>query len=235
MPSLPPLPPIRAPRIEWPTAVVLCALFAALFGVWALSSPEQRATLLTGVASVGGVALSLMRALLSAQRPPAPPPPPHANGLDRDALDDVDTTHLQRNIAPVVAVVLAGALSGCGPSALATHARVYAFAAVTLETAHASLVASCQAAHDACAGDTRCLSDAREACEVAAVAQDSTRDAVELYEGVIRAATVADGGDVMGSVMQALALAAQAWASLGARLAAVGVTLPALPALGGAQ
>lgn len=233
MPSLPPLPPIRAPRIEWPTAVVLCALFAALFGVWALSSPEQRATLLTGVASVGGVALSLMRALLSAQRPPAPPP--HANGLDRDALDDVDTTHLQRSIAPVVAVVLAGALSGCGPSALATHARVYAFAAVTLETTHASLVASCQAAHDACAGDAQCLSDAREACEVAAVAQDSTRDAVELYESVIRAASVADGGDVMGSVMRALALAAQAWASLGARLAAVGITLPALPALGGAQ
>lgn len=235
MPSLHPLPPIRAPHIEWPTAIVLCALFAALFGVWALSSPEQRADLLTGVAAVGGVVLSLMRALLSAQRPPAPPPPPHANGLDRDALEDVDTTHLQRSIAPVLAVVLAGALSGCGPSALATHARVYAFAAVTLEQSHTTLVASCRAARDACAGDAQCLADAREACEVAAVAQDGTRDAVEVYEGVIRAASVAESGDVMGSVVQALALAAQAWASLGARLAAIGITLPALPAIGGAQ
>jgi hypothetical protein len=239
---MPPLPPIRAPRIEWPTAIVLCALFAALFGVWALSSPEQRADLLTGVAAVGGVVLSLMRALLSAQqqRPPAPPPPPHANGSDPDPLEELDESHLQRTIAPVVAVVLAGALAGCGPSALATHARVYAFAAVTLEASQASLVAACTSARDACAGEASCLADAESECRAAALAQDATRDAVATYEGVIRAAALADSGDVMGSLMVALSLAASAWASLGARLADVGLSLPALPAwvsgaIGGAQ
>jgi len=35
---------------------------------------------------------------------------------------------------------------------------------------------------------------------------------------------------VMGSLMVALSLAASAWASLGARLADVGLSLPALPA-----
>ncbi|MBK8260244.1 MAG: hypothetical protein IPK80_02780 [Nannocystis sp.] len=220
---------------------MLCGLFAALFGVWALSSPEQRADLLTGVAAVGGVVLSLMRALLSAQqqRPPAPPPPPHANGRDPDPLEDVDEMRLHR-VAPVVAVVLAGALAGCGPSALATHARVYAFAAVTLEASQASLVAACTSARDACSGDAACLADAEGECRAAALAQDATRDAVATYEGVIRAAALADSGDVMGSLMVALSLAASAWASLGARLGDVGIALPALPAwvsgaIGGAQ
>lgn len=206
---------MKIKEISWPTVAMLGLVLAAGVAVWVTAEAPHREEILAALAVAGPTILALMRAALVVEgRPPSPPP--------SAAL-------------LVIALPFALSTSGCGPSALATHARVYAFAAVTLETTHASLVASCQAAHDACAGDAQCLSDAREACEVAAVAQDSTRDAVELYEGVIRAASVAESGDVMGSVMQALALAAQAWASLGARLAAIGITLPALPALGGAQ
>lgn len=204
---------MKIKEVSWPTVAMLGLVLAAGVAVWMTAEAPHREEILAALAVAGPTILALMRAALVVEGGPSAPPP--------------------SAVLLAVALPLALAAHGCGPSALATHARVYAFAAVTLETTHASLVASCQAAHDACSGDTQCLSSARETCETAALAQDSTRDAVELYEGVIRAASLAEGGDVMGSVMQALALAAQAWASLGARLATVGVTLPALPALGG--
>jgi hypothetical protein len=126
MTAPPPIPKIRAPHIEWPTALVLCVMLAALVGVWALASPEQRADMLTGIAAVGGVALALMRAMLREQRPeppeangldreppwnqdafgrprpwrgpPAPPPPPSASAVDDD--DDDTRTHRIRRLAP---------------------------------------------------------------------------------------------------------------------------------------
>lgn len=83
-------PPV--PRIEWPTAIVLLGTLAALIAVWVVASPEQRDTMLTGVAALGSVVLAIMRAMLRAQE--AEPPPPLGNGADhheplsRDSDDD---------------------------------------------------------------------------------------------------------------------------------------------------
>jgi hypothetical protein len=90
-------PPI--PRIEWPTALVLLGTLAALIAVWTLASPEQRDTMLTGVAALGSVVLAVMRAMLRAQE--AEPPTPLGNGADRhDPLirDDDRGDLLQRTV-----------------------------------------------------------------------------------------------------------------------------------------
>jgi len=69
------------PRIEWPTALVLLGTLAALIAVWVIASPEQRDTMLTGVAALGSVVLAVMRAMLRAQET-EPPPPALGNGAD---------------------------------------------------------------------------------------------------------------------------------------------------------
>lgn len=210
---------MKITKIEWPTVAAMGLVLAAGVVVWVTAEAPHREEILSGLAAIGLPLLAIMRAAVVVEgKPPAPPPS-----------------------AVLLALVLplAAASQGCGPSALATHARVYAFAAVTLEASQASLVAACTSARDACSGDAACLADAESECRAAALAQDATRDAVATYEGVIRAAVLADS-DVMGSLMVALSLAASAWASLGARLADVGLSLPALPAwvsgaIGGAQ
>lgn len=211
---------MKITKIEWPTVAAMGLVLAAGVVVWVTAEAPHREEILSGLAAIGLPLLAIMRAAVVVEgKPPAPPP---------------------SAVLLALALPLAAASQGCGPSALATHARVYAFAAVTLEASQASLVAACTSARDACSGDAACLADAESECRAAALAQDATRDAVATYEGVIRAAVLADSGDVMGSLMVALSLAASAWASLGARLADVGLSLPALPAwvsgaIGGAQ
>lgn len=239
MPAPPPLPlpPSRAPRIEWPTAIVLCAMLAALVAVWALASPEQRADMLTGVAAVGGVALALMRAMLRAQEQP-PAPPPSANGLDPHPpaeLVDGPPTRPRRPTMMQRAAVAAGLaiLSGCGASAL----RVQAAAA---DTTGRILDATCQEAH---AARTHELEELPPTREEAHAAIDAT---VERWAPVVASCNTlaeahgawadvivrgAAGGELDLGLAVALALRiATAWPDLTALLARVHVALPPLPA-----
>ena len=240
MPAPPPLPlpPSRAPRIEWPTALVLCALLAALVAVWALASPEQRADMLTGVAAVGGVALALMRAMLRAHEHPPAPPPPSANGIDHDPpaeLVDGPPTRTRRPTLIQRAAVVAGLaiISGCGASAL----RVQAAAA---DTTGRILDATCQEAH---AARTHELEELPPTREEAHAAIDAT---IERWAPVVASCNAlaeahgawadvivrgAAGGELDLGLAVALALRiATAWPDLTALLARVHVALPPLPA-----
>ena len=250
MPAPPPLPlpPSRAPRIEWPTALVLCAMLAALVAVWALASPEQRADMLTGVAAVGGVALALMRAMLRAQEQP-PAPPPSANGPDHDPpaelVDGPPTRPRRPTMIQRAAVVASIAiLTGCGASAL----RVQALAA---DTTGRILDATCQEAH---AARTHELEELPPTREEAHAAIDAT---IERWAPVVASCNAlaeahgawadvivrgAAGGELDLGLAVALALRiATAWPDLTALLARVHVALPPLPAelgsvaLGGGQ
>jgi len=247
--------PVRTPpRIEWPTALVLTAVLAALVAVWAFSSPEQRSTMLTGIAALGSVVLAIMRQMLAAQDHDAEPPdsvaPPvrAPNGLDRhEPLNRDDERGRMRVGLPAFARPLAPLLlglaliaSGCGASALHTHARVGIFASVSLQASHGALVSTCTTLRDACMSEPGCLAERRASCEVAAHAQDGARDAVDVYLGAIELAQAA-GGDGLGTILgQALTLTRSAYEGLARALAALGVPLPAIPAellalLGGAS
>lgn len=142
---------------------------------------------------------------------------------------------LLRPPAALLLVVLLPGLSGCAPTALQLHARVYAFAAVTLEGTHASMVSACTALRDDCAGEAACLERARVSCLDVATAQDATRDAVDLYGRVIVAASAAGGDDaLLPQLLAALDIAARGWAALGRAYGAVtGAPLPDLPAWAG--
>ena len=60
----------RKKKIEWPTAVVLCVMLAALSAVYVLV-PDHRDEIMAGVTLAGSLLLAAMRPMLS-----APPPPP---------------------------------------------------------------------------------------------------------------------------------------------------------------
>lgn len=243
-----PRPPIRAPHIEWPTAIVLCAMLAALFGVWALASPEQRATLLSGVGAVGGVVLAFMRAMLrvTSTEPPSAPPP-SANGLDHsppdELLEDGPPTRRRPTMFKRGALALAMlVLTGCGASAL----RVQALAA---DTTGRILDATCAEVETARSRDLDDLPPTREeahahidaaverwapavsSCNVLSDAHGAWADVL------VRAAA---GGELDLGLALALALRiSSAWPDLGALLARRGIVLPPLPTqlavLGGGQ
>lgn len=237
------------PRIEWPTALVLTVTLAALVAVWWLASPEQRDTMLTGIAALGSVVLAAMRAMLSAQDA-EPPPPVVGNGFDRheplNRDDDrgrmrVELPAFARPLAPLL-LALALIASGCGASALHTHARIGIFASVSLQASHGALVSTCTTLRDACMSEPGCLAERRASCEVAAHAQDGARDAVDVYLGAVELAQAAGGDDPgLGAILgQSLTLTRSAYEGLGRALAALGVPLPAIPAeltalLGGAS
>lgn len=136
---------------------------------------------------------------------------------------------------PALALLVVLGAPGCAPTTLQLHARVFAFASVTLETTHASMVLACTSLRDDCADDAPCLERARSSCLDVANAQDATRDAVDLYGRVIVAAQVAGGdAEVLPQLLVALDLAARGWAALGRAYGAVtGAPLPDLPAWAG--
>jgi hypothetical protein len=123
-------------------------------------------------------------------------------------------------------------LIGCSPSALQTHATIALVASHTLEVTRASALATCAALRDTCAADAACVEHTRTDCLAVADAQDATVAAVATYIDGIELAALADEGRVMEALRFALEAASRAWASLGERLAAVGI---ALPSLGGVQ
>lgn len=188
-------------RISWPTALVAVATLAAVVAVYELSKGEDRTETIMAIGLIGTAIVTFMAPLL---RPPA--------------------------ASLLVAGILASQLTACAPTTLQLHARVYAFAAVTLSSSQASLVTACTALRDDCAGEVACLERARASCVDAATAQDAARDAVDLYDRIIVAAQVAGGdAEVLPQVLGALRIAATAWEALGRTLGALGAEIPALP------
>lgn len=194
---------MKLPKIDWPQTALVLGL-AAIGVVALIYAPAEYH------APIGGLLTLVVGALRSIFRPSDPTP---------------------SALPLVLALVLASSLTGCAPTTLQLHARVYAFAAVTVEVSHASLVRACTVLRDDCAGEPACLESARASCTDAATAQDAARDAVDLYDRIIVAASLA-GGDagVMAQVLQALDLAVTAWGALGRTLGVLGAPLPDLPA-----
>ncbi len=223
--------PPRAPRIEWPTAAALTAVLAALVAVWALASPEQRATMLTGVGAIGSVGLAVMRAMLSAQDAAPPPvaPPRSPNGIDKHnpLSRDSDRGALRVGALVLACLVCLPAL-GCGASALRTHATIATIAAGTLASTAPLVAPACDAALAGCDGAAVCIDSTVERCRVATVAAEGALVATRGYIDAIDAASLADEGLVLPALLSLASALAARWAEVVAALAGVGVTLPAL-------
>lgn len=190
-------------RIAWPTVVVLALVLTALCVVW-ITGPEHRGDILAGVGALGAVLLASLPGML----------------------------RRARILVPLLLVALPLA-SGCGASALRTHARVAVVASSALAVSHATLVETCTALRDSCVGDAACIAPHRERCEAAAVAQDGARDAVDAYIGALEVAHLAgDGADVLGALMLALEVARRAWEGATRAFSALDIQLPTLPAGG---
>lgn len=219
------------PRIEWPTAAVLVAVLALTGLVW-WSSPDHRGDILAGIAALGGVALSLMRAML-ASRPPAPPP--HANGLDRSPLDasaaddDDDDTIAHRLRAPAALLAVSLCLTGCGASALRTHSTIATVARVGVVAAHPAIVRACESALATCTDDA-CLEHVAADCRTASAARDTAHEAVAAYIDAIEIAAHADEGAVLPALSSALDVVVHAYDAARIAIRAVtGYELPPLP------
>lgn len=190
--------------IAWPTVAVLALVLTALVVVW-ITGPEHRGDILAGIGALGAVLLAALPGML----------------------------RRARILVPLLLVALPLS-AGCGASALRTHARVAVVASSALAVSHATLVETCTALRDSCAGDAACLAPHRERCEAAATAQDGARDAVDTYIGALEVAHLAgDGADVLGALMLALDVARRAWEGATRAFAALDIPLPALP-VGGA-
>lgn len=187
-------------RVDWPQTALVLGLAAIVAAVVMYGPEEVRVPLATAAVALVG----LMRGVLRG---------PPRGGAALFAL-----------------LALSLASSGCGASALRTHARVYAAAAVALDTSRAAIRLTCTEMRDACS-DALCLERALATCETAADAQDSARDAVDLYDRIIRAAELAGGdADVLRSVIAAADIAARAWVALGRALGALSIEIPMLGA-----
>lgn len=188
---------------SWPTVALVVAMLAAMLATYALTKGEDRTETILVLGAIGTTLAALMRPLLARFYTP---------------------------LGALLAVSLALGASGCGASALTAHARVYAFAAITLEATHETMVSTCTALRDACADGVSCLASAQSSCSDVATAQDAARDAVDLYQRVLSAANLAgEDPDIMRSVVAALGIAAEAWAALGRTLGRIGRDVPALP------
>ncbi len=80
---------MKLPKIEWPTALVLVAVIAAIVAVW-ITAPDHRGDILAALGTAGAVVLALMRAL--GGTPPPPPPAAPTSGGPSAPDDDSDDT-----------------------------------------------------------------------------------------------------------------------------------------------
>lgn len=158
-----------------------------------------------------------------------PPTRPERRSAARNTMLAVPVTVALRIGA---SLALALTLSACSPSALQTHATIALVASHTLEVTRASALTACAALRDTCAADATCIEHTRTDCLAVADAQDTAVAAVTTYVDAVQLAALADEGRVMEALRFALEAASRAWASLGERLAVVGI---ALPSLGGVQ
>ena len=187
---------------SWPTVALVVAMLAAMLATYALTKGEDRTETILVLGAIGTTLAALMRPLLARFYTP---------------------------LVMVVAVSLAIGASGCGASALRTHATIGAVAQVTMSTTRELVPAGCDAALTACHGDASCIDRTAGDCRIAATAYDSALAGVRAYLDAVQVAAMGDEGLVLPALLVGLAGLAHLWESTRAALAGVGVTLPALP------
>jgi hypothetical protein len=272
---------------SWPSVVFACVAILGVVGIFALSGPDERITVLAIFSTLSTVGAAVARQAFAVPPPKAPKRidshgydfrrcsecgrevavEGHAEGCSKrdddpgaggEVLADGPPTRPTRipervsvkrperqlrklaklwrmglgmpaqRVARLCVACLALTLSACSPSALQTHATIALVASHTLEVTRVSALATCAARRDTCAADAACVERVRTDCLAVADAQDATVAAVAVYVDSIELAALADEGRVMEALRFALEAASRAWASLGERLAAVGIALPSL-------
>lgn len=232
-----------------PITHILAALgFAALGVVAAIFVPEARWEKLADLVSrivedpAGAtVAVSLIAGAITTLRaawlrqPPGGPPPP-AGGGDADGPPTRPRRPLRVPVDARRATLVLGALvlSGCGASALQTHATIAVAMEAGLGVSRPLLAPACDVAATSCAADAVCLEGVARDCRAAVASWEVTHAAVLAYVEALQAADLAGDEGVLPALGMVLAASSRAWASTVAALALVGVTLPALPDAAGA-
>lgn len=250
---------MKLPKIEWPTALVLVAVIAAIVAVW-ITAPDHRGDILAALGTAGAVVLALMRALGGTPPPPPPaaptrprrvtmPPSTAARvGFDASEKRALDTSlkllnawhrETRRRIPRLAAMHRAGAialvtmllaLTGCGSSALRTHSTIATIARVSVVTAGDAVALTCETALARCTDDA-CVERTGGDCRTAATAAEAAIAGVRAYVDVIEVAARADEGQVGEALDLALQAMARVYESVRETLAglSLGVTLPPLP------
>lgn len=249
---------MKIPRISWPTAAVIVATFAAMLGFYALSKGEDRTEAILLIGAIGTTVAGILRSLLTPPAPPAPPARPSDQDgpptrprrpmradttptIPRIAVLVVpgalrafsqQITRFAHSIRPIsgptlfVAVL---ALSGCGASALSTHATIAVGLEASLGVSRGLIAPACDVSLTACHGDQACIDGVARDCRSAVAAWEVGHAAVLGYVEALQAASLADEGSVLDALAMVLATTARTWAATVAALATVGVTLPSIP------
>lgn len=131
----------------------------------------------------------------------------------------------------LAALACAAPLTGCGASALRTHATIGSVAAVTLGHAAPLVAPACDVALTQCRGEVACVTETAERCRVATGAVEGLVLVTRGYLDAIEVASMADEGEVMPALLTGLSRLVVRWAEVVALLGRFGVALPALPAL----
>lgn len=129
----------------------------------------------------------------------------------------------------VLALLVALGASGCGASALRQHATIATVASVAVASAAPAVPVACDAALTGCHGEPACVTETAERCRVAARATDGLVAAVRGYVDAVEVASYADEGSVLPALLAAWGGLVRLWPTVVAVLAAIGVTVPALP------
>lgn len=190
----------------WPTALVLCVVLASLATVYVVSDGDERAEMLLGVGSLGGVVLAIMRGL----------GPPRPNG----------------NLTLLLAAGIGAAtLTGCGAGALQSHATAATVLTVGVAGAGEVAVASVEAALGECSDEACVERIDREVQPAVATAHESLRVGVIAYREAVAIAAAAQAGDgVLDALVVALARVVREWDALAAALSSLlREELPGLP------
>lgn len=137
---------------------------------------------------------------------------------------------LRPMLLPPVALVLVAFLgTGCGASALRTHATIGSVAAVALGQAAPLVAPACDVALAGCHGEVACVTETAERCRVASGAVEGLVVVTRGYLDAIEVASLADEGEVMPALLTGLSRLVVRWAEVVALLGRFGVALPALP------
>ena len=185
--------------VSWPTVAALALVLAAFVAVWTTAEGEHRSEMLAGLGAVGAV---LLAALPGALR-------------------------RARILVPLLLVALP--LTGCGASALRTHATVGTVAAVAVASTAPLVEPACAVALTDCHGDAACVDRTGDVCLAASRAHDAARAGVSAYLDAIEVAALADEGEVLPALATGLRGLAALWEAARVALEPLHVELPALP------
>lgn len=134
-------------------------------------------------------------------------------------------------LVPPAALLLVACLgaSGCGASALRTHATIATVASIAVGGAAPLVAPACEAAMSSCQREPACLTETAERCRVASRAMDGAVAGVRGYIDAVEVASLADEGAALPALLAGWQALARLWPTVVAALAAFGVALPALP------